>query len=123
METKGSTAALVLGLLFFYIVIIMYIFFGVIHDNAGDNFITALFFEFIGFMLLAFLVMVNILAKLIKTGFFVPLIMVTVIYTLILDVLNMVLIGINHRYFLLVNLVLLLIYGVIATPMYIMGRK
>ena len=66
----------------------------------------------------------NIIYKPIKIGFFVPLMVVTVIYTIVLDVVNLALmVTMPHVLFLLTNFCLLFIYCLISTPMYIMGRK
>ena len=74
-------------------------------------------------MFLTYFVMSNVLVKRIKTGFFVPIIMVTVIYTIILDVINICVIRVPHMFFVLLNLALLFIYCLISLPMYIMGYK
>lgn len=121
---KGLTCALSGCLLAFYIGIIMYIFFAVLHIEALANFESAMVFEIIGFLLLSYFVLGNILSKQIKVGFFVPLLMITVIYTVILDVINIAcIITIPHAFFILFNIVLLFIYCLISIPMYIMGKR
>lgn len=121
---KGLVSVLAACLLVFYIAIIMYVYFAIIHIEALANFESAMAFEIIGFLLLAFFVMSNLLSKRIKTGFFVPLVMVTVIYTIILDVINIAcIVSIPHVIFMLLNFVLLFIYCLISMPMYVMGRR
>lgn len=124
MNKKYMTSVLSLFLIFIYIAIIMYIFFGVVHVNTLVNFQSAIIFELIGFFILTYLVFSNILSKTIKIGFFVPLVIVTIVYTIILDIVNIVLVvTMPHVFFLLINLVLLFIYCLVSIPMYIMGRK
>ena len=124
MNKKNMTSVLSLFLIFIYIAIIMYIFFGVVHVNTLVNFQSAIIFELIGFFILTYLVFSNILSKTIKIGFFVPLVIVTIVYTIILDIVNIVLVvTMPHVFFLLINLVLLFIYCLVSIPMYIMGRK
>lgn len=121
---KGLISVLTGCLLTFYIGIIMYIFFAILHIETLANFESAMLFEIIGFLLLSYFVMSNLLSKRIKAGFFVPLVMVTVIYTVILDVINIVfIITMPHMFFLLSNFVLLFVYCLVSMPMYIMGRK
>lgn len=121
---KGHIAILAGCLLAFYIGIIMYVFFAVLHIQIFANFESAMIFEIIGFLLLSYFVMSNLLSKRIKAGFFVPLVMVTVIYTVILDVINIVcIITMPHVFFVLLNVVLLFVYCLVSMPMYIMGRK
>lgn len=121
---KSLAAAISAFLLLFYIVIIMYVFFAIMHIDAFSNFECAITFEIIGFLLLIYCVMSNVLGKRIKTGFFVPLIMVTVIYTIILDVINIACaITMPHMFFILINIILLFIYCLISLPMYAMGKR
>ena len=99
-------------------------FFAVLHIDALANFISAMTFEIIGFCLLTYFVLGNILAKPIKTGYFVPLILVTVVYTIALDVINLACVAtMSNVFFVLVNLVLLFIYCLVSIPMYTMGRR
>lgn len=110
--------------LVFYIGIVLYSFFAILHIQTLANFGSAIFFELIGFALLAYFIIVNLSARPIKTGYFVPLVMVTVIYTVLLDVINFVFIMIMpHIFFVLLHLTLLFLYCVISIPMYIMGKR
>ena len=124
MGKKGLTAILSSGILAFYIFLIMYIFFAILHIDELANFGSAMVFEIIGFFLLVYLVLRNIIFKPIKTGFFVPLIMVTVVYTILLNIINLACVTVMpHAYFVLINFVLLFIYCLVSVPMYIMGGK
>ena len=121
---KGITSILSGCLLAFYIGIIMYVFFAVLHRDTLANFTCAMAFELIGFLLLAGFIMGNILFQRIKTGFFVPLIVITVIYTILLHVVNIAFIAaVPTVFFVLINFCLLFIYCLLSMPMYIMGRK
>lgn len=121
---KGYTFALVGCLLAFYIGIIMYAFFEVLHIPEYTNFVSALVFEMIGFLILAYVILGNILSRRIKIGFWIPLIMITVVYSIILDVINMVYINaVKSSLFILLQLVLLFVYCLLSIPVYIMGRK
>jgi hypothetical protein len=124
MDKKSLTAILSAFIICFYMLIILYILFGVLPIYSIFNLLTALVFELIGFAILLYLILSNILAKRIKTGYFIPLIMATVIYTIVLDYINISLIKtLPNVWFILVNLILVFVYSVIAIPMYIMGRQ
>lgn len=110
--------------LIFYIGIILYAFFAIIKIQTLANFISAIVFEVIGFAVLIYFLMVNLSSRSIKTGYFVPLVMVTVIYTLLLDVFNFTFVlTMPHFFFILLHLTLLFIYCVVSIPMYIMGKR
>lgn len=123
MGKRGLTAVLSSFMIALYIVIILYVFFAVLHVDILANFLSALVFEIIGFILLAYFVLGNILSKSIKTGFFVPLIMATVIYTIALNIINLVLTLMPTTFFILTNFILLFIFCIISIPMYIMGKR
>lgn len=124
MGKKGLAAILSAFIICFYVAIVMYVFFAILHIDALANFESAMVFEIIGFVLLAYFVLGNILSKSKKTGYFVPLIVVTVIYTIVLDIINLALIILMpHVFFVLTNFALLFIYCLISIPMYIMGRR
>lgn len=108
----------------FYILIVLYVFFGVVGLQHTDNLFTALLFELIGFLALAFLLVGNIALHYLSTGYFVPLIFVTVVYTILLDTLNFL--GsavISPAWFMLIHLALLFVYLLVSIPMYIMGKN
>ena len=124
MDKKSLTAILSAFIICFYMLIILYILFRVLPIYSIFNLLTALVFELIGFAILLYLILSNILAKRIKTGYFIPLIMATVIYTIVLDYINISLIKtFPNVWFILVNLILVFVYSVIAIPMYIIGRQ
>ena len=124
MQKKALTIGLSAFATIFYFVIILYIFFAVLHIDALKNFETALAFELIGFILLLYFILGNIILKPIKTGFYIPLLITTVAYTVLLDGLNIAfIVTMPNAYFVLVHLILLFIYCIISIPMYIMGRR
>lgn len=124
MGKKGPTAILSSFVVCFYIAIIMYVFFPILHIDTLANFESAMVFEIIGFVLLVYFILGNIFSKPIKTGYFVPLVMVTIIYTVILDIINLALIiSMPHLFFVLTNLIVLFVYCLISISMYIMGRR
>lgn len=124
MPKKGLSLTLSTFAIGFYIVIIMYIFFEILHIDTLKNFQSAMLFEIIGFVLLAYFILGNIALKPIKTGYFVPLMTVVILYTIILDVVNIAMVAhISHAKFVLINLIVLFIYCLISIPMYIMGRR
>lgn len=121
---KGLTAVLAGGLLAFYMGIILYIFSLFLYTDAILNFKSAILFEIISFVPLTYIIMSNLLSKCVKTGFLVPLIMITIAYTVILNVINLVCISfIPHTAFVLINIVLLYIYCLVSIPVYIMGKR
>lgn len=122
---KNVGAAVMTGLiLVFYIAIIMIVFFPVLHINEARNFGAAMTFEVIGFLLLLLLVIGSILTAKVKTGYFVPLIMVSGAYTLLRNIITMVFVGILPSIaFILLNLILLFVYCILSVPMLMMGRK
>ena len=116
--------SLSISALIFYIGIVLYSFFAVLHIQALANFGSAVLFELIGFAFLAYFIIVNLSTKPIKTGYFVPLVIVTVIYTVFLDVINFACVMIMPPiFFVLLHLTLLFLYCVISIPMYIMGKR
>ena len=121
---KGLTGICSGCILIFYICIVLYVFFAILKINTLANFESAMMFEIIGFLLLAYFVIDSLLLKSIKTGFLVPLIIVTIAYTIILDVINIALVAaIPQTIFIFLNLVLLFIYCLISMPMHIIGRR
>lgn len=111
-------------ILVFYIAIIMVVFFPVLHINEADNFAAAMTFEVIGFLVMLLFVIGSILAANVKTGYFVPLLMVSGAYTVIRNLVTMIFMWILPPVaFVLINLILLFVYCVLSVPMYMMGRK
>ncbi len=108
----------------FYIIIIMYVFFAIIHINTLPNFMSAMAFEIIGFFALVYFIFCNMFSASIKVGFFVPLIMVTIIYLVLLNIINIAFVAImNSVLFVLFNFILLFIYCLVSIPMYLMGKR
>ena len=121
---KGYTFALAGCLLAFYIGIIMYVFFEVLHIHKYTNFVSALAFQMIGFLILMYVIVGNIWTRRIKIGFWIPLIIITVAYSVILDVMNIVYIHVaKSSLFILLQLVLLFVYCLLSIPVYMMGRR
>ena len=111
-------------LLGFYAGIILYVFFAIMHIDTLANFETAVAFESIGFVLLGYFVMQGVGLRHIKTGYFVPLMVVTILYTCILDAINLLCIAeMKMVWFTLIHFVLLFAYCIVSIPMYIMGRN
>lgn len=108
----------------FYVIIILYVMFGVIHISELDNFIAALLFEAIGFLALGAVILGSIFSTTFKVGYLVPLIMVTVIYTVLLDIVNIAFVArVGSAGFVLIHLILLFFYCLVSIPMYLMGRR
>lgn len=124
MNKKGLTFILTAFLIAFYTVIIFFLMLSIFNIDETDNFGTAIIFEIIGILLIAFFILGGILSESISTGYLVPLIMVTVIYALVLDVINIVMARtMSSNFFVLVNLIVMFVYCMISIPMYVMGRK
>lgn len=118
------TATLSSVLLIFYFAIILYILIAVLNADTAKNFVCAVVFQSIGFILLVAIVMSKIVTGAIKIGFFAPLVMVTVVYQILLDVINIGgVLEMSSVMFVLLHLIVLFIYCVIAFPMIIMGAK
>lgn len=108
----------------FYVAIILYVFFAVLNINTLENFASALIFEIMGFLALAYFIFCNMFSNPIKVGYFVPLVMTTVVYTVILDAVNIACITtVGNVFFTLIHLVLLFAYCLVSIPMYLMGRR
>lgn len=121
---KRLTLGLSAFLMVFYIGIIIYVLLAVLNIDLLANLEVAMVFEVIGFLLLAYFIWRFIISRNIKTGFFVPLIMVTVVYTIILDAVNIAYVTATTPVFLgLINVILLFLYCLISIPMYIMGNR
>ena len=120
---KGLSLFLTSFMLVFYFGVVVFILFSVVHIDTLTNFIYGMIFESLGFLLLVYFILGGFIRH-IKTGFFVPLILVTIAYVIILNVINITLIALlNDVLFVLLNIVLLFIYCLISIPMFIMGKK
>lgn len=121
---KGLSLFFASLMLAFYFFIVMFAFFEILKIDLLENFFTAIIFEIIGFAILACLVLVKILSKQIKLGYFVPLVIVTVVYTILINLMNFV--GITfvpNAFFTLIHLVVLFVYCLLSIPMFIMGLR
>lgn len=126
MNNKSKQLSLIMTafLLTFYISIIMYLFFAVLHIDTFENFVIGMIFEILGFCMMAALILKNIMSKSMKTGYFVTMIIVAVLYNMFLDILNIFGISIiNSTWFVLIHFVLLFLYCMVSIPMYLMGKK
>lgn len=121
---KGLSLFFASLMLFFYFFIVMFAFFEVLQIDLFENFFTAIIFEIIGFAILSCLIFVKILGKQIKLGYFLPLVIVTVVYTILINLMNFV--GITfvpNVLFTLIHLVVLFVYCLLSIPMFIMGLR
>lgn len=108
----------------FYVAIILYVFFAVLNINTLENCASAIIFECVGFIALAYCIFFNIVKNPRKVGYFVPLVMTTIIYSIILDVVNIVCITtMNSVCFTLLHMILLFAYCLVSIPVYLMGRR
>lgn len=127
MNDKKSKTQVLIGTIFllvFYIAIILFVFLEIIHIDTLKNFWIGMIFEFISFLVILFLILGNIMSKNLKVGYFIPLVMVTIVYSLLVNILNMALIAtITISFLLLLNCVLLFVYCLIAIPMFVMGKN
>lgn len=111
-------------LLAFYVAIVLYVLLGVLHIDSMENFLVGIIFQIIGFCVLFFLILAGAGEQKLHLGYFVPIFIITVIYTVLLNVINMVAIAYAGKsIFLLLHLLLLFVYCLITMPMYYMGRK
>lgn len=121
---KETAATLAGGLLALYGGIIIYLFLAVLHGDTLENFASAMAFELISFLALICVIVGNILSERVKIGYFVPLVFVTVIYAVILDVVNAAYIAtMSKSGFLLLNLILLFLYCCISLPLFVMNKR
>lgn len=121
---KETAATLAGGLLALYGGIIIYLFLAVLHGDTLENFASAMAFELISFLTLICVIVGNILSERVKIGYFAPLVFVTVIYAVILDVVNAAYIAtMSKSGFLLLNLILLFLYCCISLPLFVMNKR
>lgn len=125
---RGTKIALSLIPVALYAVIIEYVLFAIVGINDTKNFIAAFIFEVLGIILLLAVVMamLGLITGFgdIKIGFLLPIISVTVIYTILLDVLNILATPVmSGTWFVLLHLILLFIYLVITIPLLIAGKS
>lgn len=126
--SNGTKIVLSLVPLAFYIAIIEYALFAVVGIKDGNNFIASVVFETVGIILLFMVVMAALGCitglKNIKIGFLVPIIFVTIVYTIILDLINIFgTMKMSGTWFVLLHLILLFVYLIITIPMLISGKS
>lgn len=113
-----SVAVVLLGIA----LIIAYVFVTVKHVDVLDNFIPAVVFECSAFLILVMSVTIAMKRK-IKLGFSVPLVLITLVFMIIINGLNITFIDqVEQTYFVIMNAILLILYFIIFFPIYIMGR-
>ena len=118
MKKREITIALSAILFVFYVSTILYVSIGVM------NYFSSIIYQVIGFVFLAYFIFCNIVSRSMKTGYLVPLIIATVLYTVAVNVVNVALVAsIPHVFFVLINRGLLILYALVSIPMYVMGRK
>ena len=124
MGKRALSVALYSFMLVFYLGIVLYIFIEILHADTLSNFLAASIFEIIGFVFLAYFLISGLAVSPVKMGYFPSLLIVTIVYIVLLNVVNFTLISVvSGSFFILLNLILLFIYGLVAIPIYIMGRK
>lgn len=127
MKKREITIALSAILFVFYVSTILYVSIGVMHVDMLVNYFSSIIYQVIGFVFLAYFIFCNIVSRSMKTGYLVPLIIATVLYTVAVNVVNVALVAlvasIPHVFFVLINRGLLILYALVSIPMYVMGRK
>ena len=124
MGKRALSVALYSFMLLFYIGIVFYFLIEILHADTLSNFLAASIFEIIGFVFLAYFLISGLAISPVKMGYFPSLLIVTIVYIVLLNVVNFALISvISGPFFILLNLILLFVYGLVAIPIYIMGRK
>lgn len=120
-----ATTAIALGLFVFYCIIIGFVFFSILKIHVLENFICGLIFELLGTIILFFLIIGNIFNKSkINVGTFVPLVLCTIVYTILLNLFNMsLIIFVPTIFFFLLHFVLLFVYLLIVVPIYLVGKR
>ena len=111
-----------------YIVIIEYVLFAIVKITESDNFIAGFVFETVGIVFLVAVIMaaLGLITGVgnIKIGFLVPIITITVLYTALLDLINILgTLTMSGTWFVLLHLLLLFVYLIITIPMLIAGKS
>lgn len=124
MKKKGLIIILSVFVIAFYAAILAYIFYAMFPVWFLANFNSALMFELIGLVFLAFTVMEGVISKSVKVGYFVPRVMITITYVIILHMLNIgLVIATPHVFFVLLNLYYFLCIVCYQFPCVSWGRK
>lgn len=118
----GSIAAI--AIIFLYYAIVSYVLFAVLNVYICRNFLCGMIFELFSFAMMICIVLANIVGKALKTGYYIPLVIITFIYTLCVHALNIFgIFIIPSIFFVLINMVLLFIYALVGIPMLIVGKQ
>ncbi len=100
------------------------LFFFIVQIDTFQNFIAGMVFKVIGFSILAVLILGNILTSAIKTGYFVPMLIIAIMYNIILDIFNIFgIMAVSSGFFSFLHFILLFIFCLLSIPMYIMGKR
>lgn len=124
MESKAGLKLVLTGLLIVLYMAIAIVSLFVFTDTSNDNFVVGLIFDIISFVFIFFFVYMNMFTEKMKIGFYIPTVMVTVVYALFLDVFNIFgIMNIGTSKFILSNLIIIFVYLIICIPMFIAGKK
>lgn len=108
----------------FYVAIMLYIMLGMRGIRSYDNFAPAALFEGIGFVIGAFVMFARTFSAKLDIGYYIPVIGVTLIYTVALHVLCVIALGFfSQTFFVLINALLLFAWCAVCLPMVLMGGK
>ena len=126
--SRSTKIALSLIPVALYVVIIEYVLFAIVKIKDSDNFIAGFIFETVGIIFLVAVIMaaLGLITGVgnIKIGFLVPIVTVTVLYTALLDLINILgTLTMSGTWFVLLHLLLLFVYLVITIPMLIAGKS
>ena len=106
-----------------YMALISYVLIAVLNLHTLENFEVAMAYELLGFMTLAYFIFSGLHSNPVKAGFYVPLLMTTLAYNGLLNLVTMFLmVHISPVVFFLLHFILLLFYTLVALPLYVFGR-
>lgn len=125
MKSRKHLALFTSFLLFaFYVAIVLFILLKVLDCSACKNFVSGLIFEILGFVILLAVITCNLFGKPLKTGYLIPVIICTVVYTVLLDLLNFAgMLLLPVPLFILFHLILFFLALLIVMPMLVMGKR
>lgn len=125
-NNRGIGGIIAAAFLFvFYTATIGYILFGMIRIYDSKNFYTGIFFQLVGTVLLFIAVMLKaIVRRGIDTPYHMAIVLCSVLYTVLLDCLNIFgSCSVPGAMFLLLHMLLLFVYLLIVVPMFITGKQ
>lgn len=129
MNKKASVSTVTIvssaALLVFLFIILSFVWYDVLDLKISSNFMIGMCFWIINCIILILIFPVKMMsARKIEIGFYVPIIMVTIIYTLLLwGLIAFTLTTVEKTFFVLMNLLLLFLYLLIVIPMIINGTN